>query len=387
MATYSHSGQSGPYTSNTGMKILYGITKSNFGGAQRYVYELAREAKHRGHDTSVLLGGRGILTEKLDSRGVRFISLPILARDVKLTDDLRSFFDIYRILKAERPDVFHINSSKMGGLGAVAARLAGIKKIVFTAHGWEFNGPRPAWQKIVFKFFSWLTLLFSHKVICVSDKTMNDVAHWPFIRSKCEVIHNGIAPFDLLSREEARHELGIKEDTFVVGTISELRLIKGPDILLRAWKEFKRENEGALVVIGDGEEREKLHALTRALGIADSVYFLGFMDNAKKYLKAFDVFVLASRSEALPYAPLEAGLASLPVVATEVGGVPEIIKDLETGALVQPEYPDEICYVLQNFSKEPELMKTLGANLKRFVEEEYSLGQMFDKTFAFYNKR
>jgi glycosyltransferase involved in cell wall biosynthesis len=215
---------------------------------------------------------------------------------------------------------------------------------------------------------------------------MNDVADWPFIRQKCEVIHNGIAPFDLIPREQARLELGIKGDTFTVGTISELRRIKGPDILLRAWKEFKQENDGALVVIGEGEERDRLFALTRALGIQDSVYFLGYMDNAKKYLKAFDVFVLASRSEALPYAPLEAGWASLPVVATEVGGVPEIIKDLETGALVQPEYPEEICYVLQNFSKEPELMKTLGANLRHFVEEEYSLGQMFDKTFAFYEK-
>ncbi len=376
------------------MKILYGITKSNFGGAQRYVYELAREAKHRGHDTAVLLGGRGILTEKLDSRDIRSIEIPGFGRDVDLFKDAPRLWFIMKSVWHEKPDVFHINSAKMGGAGIFTTRMLNLYalfaghphriEVIFTAHGWEFNGPRPEWQKILIKFFVWLTILFSHKVICVSEKTKADVVSWPFVKKKCAVIHNGIASFELLPREEARQALGIKGETFVTGTISELRLIKGPDILLRAWKDFRRENEGALVVIGDGEERDKLHALTRALNIQDSVYFLGFMDNARKFLKAFDVFVLASRSEALPYAPLEAGLASLPVIATEVGGVPEIIKDLETGALVQPEYPEEICHVLQNFSKDPELMRTLGANLKKFVEEEYSLKQMFDKTFALY---
>ena len=77
-------------------------------------------------------------------------------------------------------------------------------------------------------------------------------------------------------------------------------------------------------------------------------------------------------------------MASLPVIATEVGGIPEVVKDLETGALVQPEYPEEICHVLENFSKQPELMRTLGENLNTYVREEYSLGQMFDKTFALY---
>ncbi|MDB5194616.1 MAG: hypothetical protein JWN50_630 [Parcubacteria group bacterium] len=366
------------------MKILYGITKSNFGGAQRYVYELAREAKHRGHDTAVLLGGRGVLTEKLDSRGVRVISLPTLGRDVRITKDLRAFLDIYRILRQERPDVFHINSSKMAAIGAVAARIAGVPHIIFTAHGWEFNGPGPLYRKIALKAIYWVTIAVSDLTICVSEKTMNDVAAWPFARKKCAVVHNGIAPFDLVPRDMARQELGIKGDTFTVGTISELRRIKGPDILLYAWRDFIKNHAGVLVIIGEGEELANLKEQAKKLGIESSVYFLGFMDNAKKFLKAFDVFVLASRSEALPYAPLEAGLAGLPVVATAVGGVPEIIKDLETGALVQPEFPEEICHVLEGFAADAKMRTDLGENLKKFVEEEYSLGQMFDKTFALY---
>ncbi len=366
------------------MKILYGITKSNFGGAQRYVYELAREAKHRGHDTAVLLGGHGVLTEKLDSRGVRVITLPGLERDVSITKDIRAFIDIYKTLKSERPDIFHINSSKMAGIGAVAARLAGVKRIIFTAHGWEFNGPGRKYQKMLLKVLYWVTILFSDLTICVSEKTRRDVVSWPFVKNKLSVVHNGIADFDFLSREEARKELGLKEDTYVVGTIAELRRIKGLDILLTAWADFSKNRNVTLVIIGAGEEAENLTALAKKLNISESVYFAGFIDNARKFMRAFDVFVLASRSEALPYAPLEAGLASLPVVATSVGGVPEIIKEDETGLLIQPEFPEELRHVLDGLRRDGDLRKRLGDALHTFVEKEFSLKQMFDKTFALY---
>jgi glycosyltransferase involved in cell wall biosynthesis len=366
------------------MKILYGITKSNFGGAQRYVYELARESKHRGFDTAVILGGKGILTEKLESRGVRVLSLNSLTRDIRLTDDLRSFVDIYKILRKERPDVFHINSSKMGGMGTLAARLAGVDKIIFTGHAWAFNEPRPEWQKNIIKTFAWLTIMLSHTTICVSEKTKSDIAKWPFVKNRLAVVHNGSRSGELVSREEARQKLGIHEDTFAVGTISELHLIKGLDILLRAWYDFTKSNPGLLVIIGEGEERVNLKKLAQKLGIEKTVYFAGFIDNARALLSAFDVFVLASRSEALPYAPLEAGAASLPVIATAVGGVPEIIIDGETGVLIEPEFPEELCNVLQGLAADPDLRKTLGENLKKFVEKEYSLSQMFDRTFALY---
>lgn len=368
------------------MKIIYGITKSNFGGAQRYVYELAREAKHRGHDTAVLLGGQGPLKEKLDSRGVRTISLPSMWRDISLVNDLKEFVSMVRVLRREKPDVFHVNSSKMGGLGAFAGRVARVPMIVFTAHGWAQSENRPAWQKWIIGFLHWLTILLAHKTICVSEKTMENVSHWPLVRQKLFVVHNGIASFELKPRSEARARLGIKSDTLAVGTIAELHWVKGLDVLLRAWYEFKKNHEGILVIIGEGEERHNLGALTRALHLEDSVYFAGYIDNARAYLSALDIFVFASRSENLPYAPLEAGLAALPVIATEVGGVPEIIKDLETGALVQPEYPEEICHVLDNFARDPALRTELGDNLKKFVESEYSLHQMFDNTFTLYKR-
>jgi glycosyltransferase involved in cell wall biosynthesis len=105
------------------MKILYGITKSNFGGAQRYVFDLAREAKLAGHDVAVICGGAGALVQKLEQNHIRVILLPHLKRDISLVDEFRSFHFIFRTLVEENPDVFHTNSSKMGsGISPLASQ-------------------------------------------------------------------------------------------------------------------------------------------------------------------------------------------------------------------------------------------------------------------------
>src|SRR3989344_3698692 len=136
------------------MKILYGITKSNLGGAQRYVFDLAAEMKGQKHDVAVICGGHGELVQKLQTAGVRTISIPGFGRDMDLLNDASRLLTIIKTVRHEQPDVFHINSAKMGGAGIFAGRLMGVPRIIFTAHGWAFNEPRPFWQKGLIKFFS-----------------------------------------------------------------------------------------------------------------------------------------------------------------------------------------------------------------------------------------
>ncbi|MHB0978230.1 MAG: glycosyltransferase family 4 protein [Minisyncoccota bacterium] len=369
------------------MKILYGITKSNFGGAQRYVFDMAVGAKKAGHEVAVLCGlpaqagGHGTLIEKLNEENIRIIPLDTMERDISLSKEISSFFQIIKVLDEEDPDVFHINSSKMGGLGGVAGRIAHVKKIVFTAHGWAFNEPRPVWQKIIIKFFVWLTLLFSHKIICVSEKTRRDVSSWPFIKKKLKVIYNGLEKFGLTPRTD---------ETFTVGTIAELHKIKGLDILLTAWSKFIKNlpaqagHSAKLIIIGGGEERENLQNMANNLGISDNVIFKGFVDNARSLLSTFDIFVLPSRSEAMPYAPLEAGLAGLPVIATSVGGIPEIIENNVSGILIERENSEELLSALIKLYEDANLRKSLGENLKKKVETEFSLDKMVRETLELY---
>jgi len=358
------------------MRILYGITKSNWGGAQRYVYDLALATQEAGHDVSVLCGGEGVLVEKLKKVKIRVIPLSALGRDITLLADIKSFFQILSVLKKEKPDVFHINSSKMGGVGALAGRLTGIKKIIFTAHGWAFNEPRPWYQKLIITKLVWLTVLLTHKTICVSEKTKRDIAWLPFISKKLIVIRNGLDQFVIKPKKEGGN--------LVVGTIAELHKVKGLDIALRAFARAFKYTDTALEIVGEGEERKNLEGLTKDLGLESQVKFLGFKDNAREMLGQFDIFILSSRSEAMPYAPLEAGLAFLPVIATDVGGIPEIIKDGETGLLIPKENPEALAKALKKLSVEPQLRKTLGENLHRFVKENFSRRRMLKETFNLY---
>lgn len=367
------------------MKIIYGITKSNFGGAQRYVFDLATEAKKCGHYVAVMCGEGGVLVEKLKEKGIRVIEIRRLKRDISLVDEFRSLHFIFRTIFEEKPDVFHTNSSKMGGIGNLAARLAGIKKIIFTAHGWAFNEPRPWWQKIPIKFFVWLTILLSHKTICVSDKTRLDVASFPFVRNKLTVIRNGIDKFEILPRAQARRELDIHDDTsLIIGTLAELHPIKGIDILIEAWDKFSKNRHAQLFILGDGEEREDLEELVEILGLTSSVTLKGYVENARQYLSAFDIFVLPSRSEALPYTVLEAGFVGLPVVASSVGGIPEIIETGVNGVLVERENPEMLFSTLLLLAENKELIKRLGDNLKETVLKDFSVKKMAEETLRVY---
>lgn len=367
------------------MKIIYGITKSNMGGAQRYVFDLATEAKKLGHDVAVICGGDGPLVKKLIQSKVKVISLPYLRRDISIVDEFRALHFIFRTLYIEKPDVFHTNSSKMGGLGNLAALLAGVNKIIFTSHGWAFNEPGPEWVKLPIKFFTWLTIFLSDKTICVSERTRKDISNFPFIQHKLFTIYNGISNFDLLDRNAARRNLGIHDlDTLLVGTLSELHPVKGLDTLLEAWSKFSRKTDATLVLMGDGEIRENLEDYAEHLGISDKVILKGYVDNAREHLSSLDIFCLPSRSEALPYTLLEAGLASRPVIATYVGGTPEVIENGLNGALIPPDDSETLFSTLMLLSQDKPLRDRLGSALNATVKEKFSLEKMVKETLSLY---
>ncbi|MDB5266889.1 MAG: hypothetical protein JWN89_704 [Parcubacteria group bacterium] len=366
-------------------KILLGITKSNFGGAQRYVLDLASELKKNGHEVKVLAGGSGPLISELSAAGVEVISLPSLGRDISLIQDIGSFIFIWKTLMRENPDVFHINSSKIGGLGALAARMLRIRKVVFTSHGWAFNEERPLYQKLIIKLLAWFTILLSHTTIAVSEKTKQD-AGFPFIQKKLVVIRNGIGDIALLPRDTAREKLlpGIAPGTLLFGAITELHPTKGIDILLKAWAQFKKDHEGELVIIGGGEEKENLEKVSKELGVEHTSHLKGFMLDARTLLSGFDVFLLPSRSEGMPYALLEAGRAGLPIIASRVGGIPEVVTDEVSGLLVPPKGVSQLASALAHLAENRDKRRTLGETLKKHVETDFSLDKMTRDTLHVY---
>ena len=144
------------------------ITKATFGGAQRYVFDLATNLPQHEYEAGVAYGVHGRLAEMLEQKGIPVYAIPSLERDIGLVSDIKSFFEIKKMLRATMPDVLHLNSSKAAALGALAARFAGIRGIVFTVHGWPCKEDRSVLARWLMYIVSWITAVLSTRVIVVS---------------------------------------------------------------------------------------------------------------------------------------------------------------------------------------------------------------------------
>lgn len=376
------------------IKVLYVITKSNFGGAQRYVYDLATKLPGEKFDIAVALGGEGVLAEMLREAGVRTISIPSLDRDISIVRDVASFFALWKLFRHEKPEIVHLNSSKVGGIGALAGRFACVPKIIFTAHAWAFNEDRSRLSRFAIKILSWVTVLLSHDTIAVSNAIMRSVEPWPFIKNKIFVIKNGVSEPTFFDREMARRALCNKADAnipggaFIIGTIAELHRNKGLRYAIEALSKLVEHGLPVYyMILGGGEEEEQLGALIKQLGLQKHVFLLGFTKDAPRFLTAFDAFVLPSITEALGIVILEAGLARLPVVATNVGGIPEVVSDGKTGLLVSPRSPAEIVAALARIIESDTLRQSLGFALRSKVVEEFSCDGALSATMSLYTRK
>ncbi len=378
-------------------KIIYFITKANWGGAQKYVFDLASEMNEKGDYEIIVAYGKpfGELNKKLKKIGIRTIEIDELERDVNLLGEFKVAKNFWKILKDEKPDIIHLNSPKIGGLGAFLGRLANINKIIYTAHGWTFNEKRPLWQIILIKYFSWLTILLSHKTIVLAKKEYKQVIDWFFVNDKKLIhIYNGIKPIYFLNRDQAQENFAGKvlNDDLVIGTIAELHKNKGLKYGIKAFKKLVRENKNLpnrqtglkFIIIGEGEDREYLEKKLNKYGLNDNVFLVGAIDDASKYLKAFDIFLLPSVKEGFPFALLEAGLAKLPVISTEVGGIPELISDGENGILVEDKEEDEIEDALRVLISDEGLRDKYSEALYEKVKEEFSFETMLENTEDLY---
>jgi glycosyltransferase involved in cell wall biosynthesis len=364
------------------MKILYLITKSNWGGAQRYVFDVAMAMRDRGHDVMVAAGGEGKLHERLKEAGIPIRSLRSAERDITLGKDIALFFEIGKLIKEWKPDLLHVNSSKMSGVGSFVGSIMGLP-VVFTAHGWPFKEDVSRIAKGAMYLLSWLTSFLSQKTIVVCQEDYDLAQKMPLIGKKTALIHLGSSPFDLLPRTEARRALGefskgAQETRFWFGISAELHRNKGYEYLLKAFVPVDAE----LLCVSSGEDREKLEVLARELGIAQKVHFLGFIPEARKYMCGLDAFVLPSIKEGLPYVILEAGAAGLPIIASNVGGIPDALA--HAGILVRPKDVADLQQALQTVLSDETKRLAMGCAIKQKITTEFSFDGMIAKTDELY---
>jgi len=372
-------------------KILYLVTQSDFGGAQRYVYDLATNISD---NFSVIVasgeqGYDGELAKNLQTKNVKYIYLHHVKRAINPYHDFLAFWQIKKLIKQEKPDVVHLNSSKISILGSLANKsIVNLKskiKIVYTVHGWVFNENLNYFKKLIYKILERFTARFKDKIICLSEFEKNNTINNKIAPTeKISVIYNGREQINFLTREQAREKLGIPKDAVAIGSIGNLYKNKGYEYLIKSMNRLQIA-DCRLQIIGEGLESNNLKSEIRNQKLDDKIKIMGNISDAAKFLHAFDIYVCSSIKEGLPYTILEAMQAGLPIVSTNVGAIPEIITDSENGLLVEPKNPKQLAEKIQYLINNPEIAKRLGENAKEKVKK-FSLEKMVKKTEEIYDK-
>lgn len=368
------------------MRILYLVTKDDVGGAQKYVRDLAGELKKSGLDTKIVTGGRG---------GVRFLSNKLRPYFL-FANDWLALIELFFLFKKERPDIVHLNSSKAGVIGSFAARLAGVKKVIFTAHGWVFN-PDNDLNYAKKKIYVWLHRIaakFQDKIINVSEYDRQLAIKYKIAsENKLATIYNGLDWENLkffdkkISRKvlatltESNLSTSQLINSIWVGSIGRLVAEKSYHDFINAASLIKDQGV-KFFIIGDGILKERLLKLIKKRGLENRFFILNGLAPAAPYLKAFDIFVLSSIKEGLPYTLLEAMAASLPVITTRVGGMTEIVSD--RGLVMQPNMPDELARAIRHLIEKESLAALLARQGNDFLKASLNLQQMLEATEKVY---
>ena len=340
------------------------ITLAEVGGAQAYVAALLPVLAEQ-FDVTVASRGGGPVRDAAQAHGLRFVGLRHLRRQIRPSRDLLALVELMRLLRRERPDVLHASSSKAGVLGRLAAFLVGVPIRIFTVHGWAF-GATSGRASSLYRWADRLMRPLTTATICVSENELAaGIAAHTCDPERTVVIHNAV---DVAGAPRARHQPG--RPTLI--SVGRLKAPKDTATLLRALAMLRADGFQALIV-GDGPDRPALEELVRQLGLDGRVRLEGERHDVAELLAAADVFVLSSRSEGLPVSVLEAMAACLPVVASDVGGVSELVVDGETGVLVRPGDADELAGALDGLIGDADRRRLLGHSGRERAERLFDL--------------
>jgi glycosyltransferase involved in cell wall biosynthesis len=327
------------------------VTLAEVGGAQAYVAALV-PALVSEFQVTVAAYGPGPLREAATAAGARFVPLRHVRRPISPWRDLAGIVELVRLLRRERPDILHANSSKAGLLGRLAAVLAGVPIRIFTVHGWAFSAHSGAASRL-YRFADRLMRPLTTATICVSERERaRGLEARTCTPERTVVIPNAV---DLARLPRAVHN-GRRPRIVSVGRLA---APKDFHTFVRALALLPLGAADVLIV-GDGPDRAQLEAEIAWLGLGDRVLLAGERRDVSDLLARADLFVLSSRSEGLPVSVLEAMAAGLPVIASSVGGIPELVDDGETGILVEAGQAHELAAAISRLLADPGLRRRMG---------------------------
>lgn len=307
------------------------------------------------------------LTQLKEQNLIQYKEIGQLVRAIHPFKDISALSQLYQYIKKGRYDIVHTHSSKAGLLGRLAARMAGVKHIIHTPHGHIFYGYYGRCLSFMFIILERWAARFTEKIITLTNSGKEEHVQYKIAPAhKFITIHSGLElgslqPSD--TKNDVAKEFNIDKSDKLIGTVARLVPIKGHEFLVKAAPlVLQHYPDTTFLLIGDGPLRKKLENLAQQLNFFDKIVFSGMREDIPRLLNAIDIFVLPSLNEGMGRVLIEAMVLAKPIVATRVGGVPDVVEDGSSGLLVPPADPDALADAICTIMKNPALASKLASH-------------------------
>ena len=334
--------------------VLRGIDRLNVGGPAIHAVLTTRGLDRARFRTVLVIGnvepGEADMSYLLDETGVKCVVIPTLGRELRPLRDLKTLWQLWRVIRRERPQIIHTHKAKAGALGRFAALLAGVPIRVHTYHGHVFHGYFSPMKTQFFLVVERLLAKVSSKLVALSQTLVKELSETYRIApaEKFSIVPLGfdLAPFsdcEARHRGELRRTLGVGAETRLVGIVGRMVPVKDhATFVAAAARLLQRRDDVEFVFIGGGELEGELRADVERRGLIGKMHFLGWQRHLERLYPDLDVVALSSVNEGTPVALIEAMCSGVPVVATRVGGVADLLGQGERGELVPVKDPNSL---------------------------------------------
>ncbi|ACB85948.1 glycosyltransferase [Natranaerobius thermophilus] len=389
------------------MKVIHLISGSEGGGSRFQVLSLLEELVQNtddDHDIELVSLMEGPLTQDARERG-----LPIKVIPMKGMLDFRVISPLIRYLAERKPDILHTHGVRANFIGRLTYKfmLSDLKPVMFTTvHSSIYHDYTNSWKRFIYPFMEKSLRAVVHRFIAVSDGLYQELLQDGIEEDRLALVPNGIytEKFSPDTNSDSdpttlKEELGIPEEATVILTVGRLVPVKGQDYLLEAFKDlledlteeedigtYSQEKLPYLVIVGDGPLGDSLSSKAKSLGIEEKVIFTGFRRDIPAFFQMADIFTLPSLMEGMPIILLEAMAARLPLVASRVGGVSEVVNEGETGLMVPSKDPKTLAEALKRLWQSPDLCRKLGGQAGERVERDHHFSRVVTETLKLYQK-
>ncbi len=373
------------------IKVAVVITRLDLGGAQQVALETAKRLDPERFEAFLVAGPGGMLDQEAEAAlGSRFVRLPWLKHPISPLWDLLATLRLAWFFAGRRVDVVHTHSSKAGLVGRAAAWMAGVPLVAHTVHGWSFHDAMGRRARAAYAALERLLAGVTDLLVCVAasvrDKgLLNRIGRpeqYRVVRAAVDLpAWRGAARH----RASARRELGLKPGEALVGCVANCKPQKNPlDFVRVARRVLESHPRTRFVYLGDGPLRPEAEALARSWGLSDRVRFLGWRGDAARLASAFDLFLLTSRWEGLPCVLPQAFCLGLPVVATDVDGAPELVREGRSGYLCQSGDVEALAGRVGLLLAEPARRRAMGRAGRASLGPEWGFGDMVRRCEGLY---